>query len=83
MTGLRLVFTIVEVVVAFILTLIVLVQSGKSSGLSGAIAGVGDTFLSKEKASTLDGKLAKATKWIAIVFVVLVIAVNIVAAKVG
>ena len=77
MTGAKLVFTIIEVIVAFLLTVIVLVQSGKSSGLSGAIAGVGDTFLSKDKASTLDGKLAKATKWVAIAFVVLVLVVNI------
>lgn len=77
MTGAKLVFTIIEVVVALMLTLIVLFQSGKSSGLSGAIAGAGDSFLSKEKASTFDGKLAKATKWVAIAFVVLVIVVNI------
>ena len=77
MTGAKLVFTIIEVIVAFLLTVIVLVQSGKSSGLSGAIAGVGDTFLSKDKASTLVGNLAKATKWVAISFVVLVLVVNI------
>ena len=40
-------------------------------GLSGAIAGGVDTFLSKNKAKTWDAKLAKMTKWVAIVFMVL------------
>jgi len=46
-------------------------QSGKSAGLSGAIAGGADPFLSKNKAKTWDAKLAKLTKWVAIGFVVI------------
>jgi len=39
--------------------------------LSGAIAGVADTFMAKNRAKTWDAKLAKMTKWVAIVFMVL------------
>ena len=46
-------------------------QSGKSAGLSGAIAGVADTFMAKNRAKTWDAKLAKLTKWVAIGFVVI------------
>ena len=46
-------------------------QSGKSAGLSGAIAGGMDTFLSKNKAKSWDAKLARWTKWVAIAFIVL------------
>ena len=60
-----------------VLILAVLVQSGKSAGLSGAIGGVADTFMAKGKAKTLDAKLAKATKWIGAVFIVLTLALNI------
>ena len=43
----------------------------------GAIGGVADTFMAKGKAKTLDAKLAKATKWIGAVFIVLTLALNI------
>ena len=46
-------------------------QSGKSQGLSGAIGGVADSFLAKNKAKTIDAKLARATKWFGAVFLVL------------
>ena len=57
---------------------VVLLQSGKRSGLSGAIAGAADTFLSKNKAKSWDARLAKATTWVAIGFIVLTISLNIV-----
>lgn len=68
---LKLILTIVQVVAAVFLTFVVLAQSGKSAGLSGAIAGGMDTFLSKNKARGWDAKLARWTKWVAIGFLVL------------
>ncbi|NCB50893.1 MAG: preprotein translocase subunit SecG [Clostridia bacterium] len=70
--------TILQLLSGVSVTVIVLMQSGKSAGLSGAIAGGADTFLSKGKAKTFDAKLAKATKWIALVFVVLTLALNLI-----
>ena len=67
----ELVLTILQLLSAIAVTVIVLSQSGKRSGLSGAIAGGADTFLSQGKAKTWDAKLAKMTKWVAIVFMVL------------
>jgi preprotein translocase subunit SecG len=69
--------TILQLVCGLILTLVVLLQSGKSAGLSGAIGGVADSFLSKNKAKTADAKLAKATKWIGAVFIVLTLTLNV------
>ena len=57
---------------------VVLVQSGKSAGLSGAIGGVADSFMSKNKAKTVDAKLARATKWVGAVFIVLTLVLNII-----
>ena len=48
----------------------VMFQSGKSAGLSGAIGGVADSFLAKNKARTLDAKLARATKWLGAAFLI-------------
>jgi preprotein translocase subunit SecG len=64
-------FQILQVISGLVVSVIILMQSGKSSGLSGAIAGGAETFLSKGKAKTLDQKLAKLTKWVALVFVLL------------
>jgi preprotein translocase subunit SecG len=71
MNAAMLILSIIMVILALFLIAVVLLQSGKTAGLSGAIAGGADTFLSKNKAKTWDAKLAKATKWVAIAFLVL------------
>ena len=42
-----------------------------------AIGGVADSFLAKNKAKTADAKLARATKWIGAVFIILTLVLNI------
>jgi len=78
MSALTIVLTVIQVLTGIALTVIVLFQSGKSAGLSGAIAGGADTFLSKGKAKSLDAQLAKATKWVALAFVVLTLVLNLI-----
>ena len=68
--------TILQLIAALLLILIVLFQSGKSQGLSGAIGGIADSYMAKSKARSLDAKLAKATKWLGAVFVVLTLVLN-------
>ena len=79
MGALLIILTILQLLTALAVVLIVLFQSGKSAGLSGAIGGVADTFLAKNKAKGIDAKLAKYTKWVALAFVLLTLLVNIVA----
>lgn len=67
--------TIILVLLDLFLIAVVLLQSGKSAGLSGAIAGGADTFLSKNKARTVDAKLARWTKYVAIAFLILTLIV--------
>ncbi len=67
----QLVVSIIYFILALVLIAVVMLQSGKSAGLSGAIAGGADTFLSKNKAKSADARLARMTKWVAIVFMVL------------
>ncbi len=78
MTPIQIVLSIIYFIVALVLVAIVMLQSGKSAGLSGAIAGGADTFLSKNKAKTADAKLARLTKWVAIGFMVLTLVIGIV-----
>lgn len=67
----NLVITVIQVLCSLVLVAIVMLQSGKSAGLSGAISGMADTFLSKNKAKSWDAKLARWTKWVAIGFMIL------------
>ena len=78
MDALTLVITILQLLCGLAVIVIVLFQSGKSAGLSGAIAGGVDTFLSKNKAKTVDAKLAKWTKWVAIAFMLLTLSLSLI-----
>ena len=71
MDTLRLIITVLQLLCGLAIILAVLFQSGKSAGLAGAIGGVADSFLAKNKAKTMDAKLARATKWVGAVFLIL------------
>lgn len=62
---------IVLIITSLILVATVLLQEGRSAGLSGAIAGGAETFLGKGKSKTAEQKLAKITKIVAVVFFIL------------
>ena len=74
----KIVLTVIHMLAGLFLIAVVLLQSGKSAGLSGAIAGGMDTFMSKNKAKTWDAKLAKWTKWVAIIFMILTLVISLV-----
>ena len=71
MDTLKIIVLVLDLISAVLLTATVLIQSGKSAGLSSAIAGASDSFMSKGGSKTLDAKLARATKWIGLAFVLL------------
>ena len=74
----KLFVTIIQVLLCLALIAVVMLQSGKSAGLSGAIAGGADTFLSKNKAKSVDAKMEKMTKWVAMAFLLLTLALSII-----
>ena len=71
METLRIILTILEVIASIALIVVVLLQSGKESGLSGALSGNNDTYMSKNGKGGLDKVLATATKWVALAWLVL------------
>ncbi len=71
---------ILILLVSIIVIAVVLLQQGHRSGVNGAISGAADSFLSKNKARTVDAKLARYTKFIALAFFVLILVANIIAA---
>ena len=67
----KIILTVLEVIASIGLIVVVLLQSGKEAGLSGALAGNNDSYMNKSKMGGLDKMLAKATKWIALAWILL------------
>ncbi|MBU8906693.1 preprotein translocase subunit SecG [Desertibacillus haloalkaliphilus] len=63
------------VIVSISLIVVVLLQSGRSAGLSGAISGGAEQLIGKQKARGIDALLGKLTVILAVLFFVLSITV--------
>ncbi len=74
MDTINIVFGVLILIGALFLVIAVLMQNGKSHGLSGAIAGGAETFFGKQKGATIEKKLSKMTTIVAIIFVLIVLA---------
>ena len=73
---LRIVLQIIFVVICIALTVLVLMQEGKSAGL-GAISGAAETYWGKNKGRSMEGKLVKVTKYLAVGFMVITVILNL------
>lgn len=80
MSAVKIVLGIAVIIVSLLIIAIVLMQQGRRAGINGAISGGADTFLSKSKARTADAMLARITKIVAVIFFVLAIVANVIAA---
>jgi len=67
----------IHLLLCLILICVIILQSGKNSGLS-AFTGANETYLAKNKAKSRDARLALATKWVAGVFLVLTVILNLI-----
>lgn len=72
----KIILSIIFVLICIALSAIILLQEGKSQGL-GAIGGMADTYWGKNKGRSMEGNLEKFTKYGAILFFVLALALNI------
>ncbi|OOB77409.1 MAG: preprotein translocase subunit SecG [Epulopiscium sp. Nele67-Bin001] len=70
MATLRLIITIIFVIAALAIIIIVLMQEGKGSGLSGMTGENSDTFWAQNKKNSLEGRFELFTKLIAAVFII-------------
>ena len=73
---LRTILTILFVIDCIALTVVVLMQEGKSQGL-GAIGGAADTYWGKNKGRSMEGGLVKATTVMGVLFFVLAVVLNL------
>ena len=78
MEVLKTVLIVLELIASLALIVVVLMQSGKESGLSGAISGNSNSYMNKNKAGGLDKILATSTKWIALVWILLALSLSLI-----
>ena len=69
---------ILEALCSVALIVVVLLQSGKEAGLSGALTGASESYMAKNKKGGMDKMLASSTKWIAAAWVVLTLVLSLV-----
>jgi len=72
--------TIIFLAVCIALTVIVLMQEGKSAGL-GSIGGIGESYWGKNKSRSMEGNLVKITRILAAAFLVIALALNMIPDK--
>ena len=76
MAVLKIILTVVFIIISIALTVIILMQEGKSAGL-GAIAGAADTYWGKNKGRSMEGMLVKITRILVVAFIVLAAVLNL------
>ena len=76
MSVLEIILGILLILASIVMIVVIILQEGNQQGV-GVVSGGADTFFSKNKARSYDAFLARATKWFAIGFVVVVLALNI------
>lgn len=74
---LRTVLTVLFVLVCIVISVVVLLQEGKSAGLSGSISGAAESYWGRNKGRSMEGKLEKLTRILAIAFFVLAVILNL------
>ena len=77
MAVLKIILTVVFIIISIALTVIILMQEGKSAGL-GAIAGAADTYWGKNKGRSMEGRLVTGTKILVVLFFVIAAVLNLV-----
>lgn len=73
---LKMILSVIFIIICVALTVIVLLQEGKSAGL-GSISGMADTYWGRNKGRSIEGNLEKFTKFAAIGFMLLAIVLNV------
>lgn len=76
MEALRIVLQIIFIIMCIALTVLVLMQEGKSAGL-GAISGAAETYWGKNKGRSMEGAMNKITKYLALAFIVISVLLNL------
>lgn len=73
---LRTVVTVIFIALCVALVILVMLQESKTSGLTGTVSGMADTYWGKNKGRSMEGKLVKWTAVLGVIFFILTVVLN-------
>ena len=73
----RLILTLIFIAICIFLSAVILLQEGKSAGLSGSIGGMAESYWGRNKGRSMEGTLVKVTRVVAVLFIVLAVVLNL------
>ena len=83
MSVIQIILTVIYVLLGVAISIVVLMQEGKSNGLGSAIGGMADSYWSKNKGRSMEGALEHFTRYGAIVFMVITLILNVLLERIG
>ncbi len=78
MAVIQVILSIIYVLLGIAISIVILMQEGKSNGLGGAIGGRAESYWSKNKGRSMEGALEHFTRYGAIVFMIITLILNII-----
>ena len=73
----EIILSVIYVILGVAISAVILMQEGKSQGL-GALGGIADSYWCKNKGRSMEGALEKFTKYGAMAFMLITIAMNVI-----
>ena len=83
MSVIRVLLTVIYFLLGVAISIVILMQEGKSNGLGSAIGGMADSYWSKNKGRSMEGALEHFTRYGAIIFMLITIILNVLLERMG
>lgn len=83
MSVIQIILTVIYVLLGVAISIVILMQEGKSNGLGSAIGGMADSYWSKNKGRSMEGALEHFTRYGAIIFMLITLILNVLLERMG
>ena len=83
MSVIRVILTVIYILLGVAISIVILMQEGKSNGLGSAIGGMADSYWSKNKGRSMEGALEHFTRYGAIIFMLITLILNVLLERIG
>ena len=83
MSVIRVILTVIYILLGVAISIVILMQEGKSNGLGSAIGGMADSYWSKNKGRSMEGALEHFTRYVAIIFMLITLILNVLLERMG
>ena len=83
MSVIRVILTVIYILLGVAISIVILMQEGKSNGLGSAIGGMADSYWSKNKGRSMGGALEHFTRYGAIIFMLITLILNVLLERMG